>query len=656
MSNTLAYMIQINSNVDKAGKAFVSFSTKVQNEVEKIQKKLNSITLESFINNVNTAAAGIENFNKPGMELSTSMYDLQAMTGVTGEKLKEIEGYARNAGKAFGTGAAGGAESFKLILGQLTPEIAKVPSALDAMGKTVGTTSKLMGDDQVAATELLTTAMNQYQVSLEDPIQASKTMAEMMNVMAAAAGEGSAELPQIKQALENTGMAAKMANVSFEETNAAIQILDKAGKKGSEGGVALRNVLIKLGQGKYIPKAYQEQLKALGVDTNKLADKNSTLSQRLTALKPAMKDSALLSAWLGEGADGATKALIAQIPELDRLTTAVSGTNTAYEQAAIIMESPEQKNKRLQAQIDDFKISLFNASNGWLGYANVIGKTASDFADLMPIIKGAGTVFSTLTNATKLQALWTTIVTGATTAWTGVQTAFNFVMAMNPIILIVAGVVALIAAIAVVVSKTEGWGAAWKHTIQGAKLLFMAYIQTVKANFNLMVNGFMIGINKIQIAWYKFKNAVGLGNKADNDAQIASLNAQVEQRKQSIKDGYKKAANTAIQAGQEFKEAFNSVKWKKKKDEEGISAPGVPGTSLGSGQGNQPPAGEQGKKNNEAVATGGTKHNYITINVNELTGLKADNVSGGKDTAKQAGEGVADELLRVLAMAGSATG
>ena len=35
-------------------------------------------------------------------------------------------------------------------------------------------------------------------------------------------------------------MAAKGAGVSFEETNAAIQVLDKAGKKGAEGGVALR--------------------------------------------------------------------------------------------------------------------------------------------------------------------------------------------------------------------------------------------------------------------------------------------------------------------------------------------------------------------------------------------------------------------------------
>jgi TP901 family phage tail tape measure protein len=657
MSNTLAYMIQINSNVDKANSSFTKFSNNVISSIDKVQKKLNSVSMNSFIQNVSSAADGISAMNEPGMKLSTSMYDLQAITGVAGQKLKDIEGYARQNAKTFGGDASESVESYKLVLSKLSPEIAKVPKALQAMGKEVSVASKLMGGDTAAATNVLTTAMNQFQVSTKDPIKAAAEMARMNNVMAAAAKEGSAELPQIAQGLEQAGMASKMANVSFEETNAGLQILDKAGKKGSEGGVALRNVLVKLGQGKYIPKEYQKQLKLLGVDTSKLADKNTTLSQRLTALKPAMKDSALLSAWLGEGADGATKALMAQIPELERLTGAITGTNTAYEQAAIIMESPLEKNKRLQAQIDDFKISLFNGTNGWLGYANVIGSTARDFSNLMPIMQGAGKIFSVMTSATKLQALWTGIVTGATTAWTGVQTAFNVVMAMNPIVLIVAGIVALIAAIAIVVSKTEGWGGAWKHTINGAKLIFTAYVQLVKAQFNTLVNGFMIGINKIQIAWYKFKNMMGLGNKAENNQQISQLNAQVEARKKSISDGYKKAGNTAAQAAGEFKAAYDSVKWKKeKKTDEGISDPGIPGAAVTPPVGGGNGGNGTGKKSNEAVATGGTKHNYITIKIEELIGLKADNVSGGKDTAKQSGEGVADEILRILAMASSATG
>lgn len=661
-TEALNFVLQVQHNFDKALTSFNTFQNKVGTGIDKIQKSLDSVKLNALIQNINAAAQGIEAINAPGMDLSSNMFELSAMTGVAGDELKEIEGYARQSAKTFGGSASDGVESYKLILGQLTPEIAKVPKALDAMGKTVAYTSKLMGGDQVAATELLTTAMNQYQVSLDDPIKASEEMARMMNVMSAAAGEGSAELPTIKRALEQAGMGAKMANVSFEETNAAIQILDKAGKKGSEGGVALRNVLVKLGQGKYIPKDYQEGLQKLGVDTTKLADKNLSLADRLKILQPAMKDSALLSAWLGEGADGATKALMSQIPELERLTGAVTGTSTAYKQAAVIMESPLEKNKRLQAQIDDFKISLFNGTNGLIGYASVLGKTAGDFANLMPIVGGAGKVLSTLTSATKLQALWTGIVGGATAVWTGIQAAFNVVMAMNPIVLVVLAVIALVAAIIWVASATEGWGQMWQHTVNGAKLLFMAFVQYNIAQFNTLVNGIMIGIAKIQVGWYKFKNLVGMGDKSQNQAMISQLNNEVEQRKKSIVDGYKKAGQLAIQSKDEFTKAFNSVKWKKdKKGAEasgGISAPGVPGTDPNATGGGEASGGgsDKGKKTNEAIATGGTKHNYITINLKDLIGVL--NISGKdfKDSANQMTEQTEDALLRILASASTTAG
>ena len=59
----------------------------------------------------------------------------------------------------------------KLILGQLSPELAKSPVALKAMGEHVATLSKLMGGDATAAAEVLNTAMNQYGVDLSDPIK-----------------------------------------------------------------------------------------------------------------------------------------------------------------------------------------------------------------------------------------------------------------------------------------------------------------------------------------------------------------------------------------------------------------------------------------------------------------------------------------------------
>ena len=245
----------------------------------------------------------LSSLSSSGISLDRQMHDLSAIAGVTGEGLKQIERFARESAKAFGIDASQAVEGYKLLLSQLSPELGKYPEALQAMGNCIATTSKLMGGDGVAAAEVLTTAMNQYGISLDDPMKASEEMARMMNVMAAAGQAGSAELPAIKMALQQCGMAAKAANVSFEETNAAIQVLDKAGKKGSEGGVALRNVLSTLAAGRFLPEKTLEELQQAGIDIAALSDKTQPLKSRLEALKPLLNDDALLSALMEPGDD-----------------------------------------------------------------------------------------------------------------------------------------------------------------------------------------------------------------------------------------------------------------------------------------------------------------------------------------------------------------
>ena len=314
-----------------------------------------------------------ENFNQfaqSGITLNTQMHDLSAVAGVTGDSLKQIEGYARQSAKTFGTDASTAVEGYKLLLSQLTPEIAKSPIALQKMGDCIQVTSKLMGGDGTGAAEVLTTAMNQFGVSMSNPIAASKKMAEMMNVMAAAGQAGSAELPQIKNALEQCGMAAKSANVSFEETNAAIQVLDKAGKKGAEGGVALRNVLGILSQGRFLPADTQKALSAAGINIKELGDNSKSLEERLSLLKPVLNDAALFTKMFGTENANAARALVQGTDQMNYYTKAITGTNSAQQQAGIVMDSYEEKQKRIKQSIDDFKISMFQMSEGlsmWFG-------------------------------------------------------------------------------------------------------------------------------------------------------------------------------------------------------------------------------------------------------------------------------------------------
>ena len=393
-TSSINYLFGIDGNftvkmeeMNRATGEFTAQVQKSQNTFERIIGLAGKIDILS--DGIVKTTQALASFGQSGIALNTSMTDLQAVTGVTGEGLKQIESYARDTAKAFGIDAAGAVESYKLILGQLSPELAKSPVALKAMGEHVATLSKLMGGDATAAAETLNTAMNQYGVDLSDPIKASEEMARMMNVMAAAGQEGSAELPQIKEALEQAGMAAKGAGVSFEEANAAIQVLDKAGKKGSEGGIALRNVIATLSQGRFLPKDVQKELRAAGINVTNLADRGKSLKERLELLRPVMNDAALFAKLFGKENTNAAMALVGGTEEVGRYTEAIQGTQSANDQAAVVMEGFAERQARIRQQIEDFKISVFNATGDVYLWAGALSDTLIPLSQLMPLLSGA---------------------------------------------------------------------------------------------------------------------------------------------------------------------------------------------------------------------------------------------------------------------------
>lgn len=358
---------------------------------------------------VENVTNGLSELGQAGIKLDSQMHDLSAVAGVTGDGLKQIEKFARESAKAFGTDASVAVEGYKLLLSQLSPELGKYPEALRSMGDCIQTTSKLMGGDGVAAAQVLTTAMNQYGVSLEDPTAASEEMARMMNVMAAAGQAGSAELPAISAALQQCGMAAKAANVSFEETNAAIQVLDKAGKKASEGGVALRNVLGQLSKGRFVEKQAAEELQKAGIDVVALGDNSKTLKERLEMLKPMLNDSALLSKFFGVENANAARALIQGTDALEGFTEAVTGTSSATDQAAIVMDSYAERQARINQKIEDFKITLFQATGDLTLWGGTLASMAVPFAQLLPLVSLLGKIILSIIRLNWV-GMWSSVV------------------------------------------------------------------------------------------------------------------------------------------------------------------------------------------------------------------------------------------------------
>lgn len=392
---TFNYSFNINGNATVATEQITEHVAALSNIVKQA-----SGLWDSFAEKVaafNRLSQFVEGFSRtfnetlvPGAALNASLADLSAISGQTGDNLRAIERYARDAAKTFGGSAAQSVESYKLLLSQLSPELAQTPDALKAMGDNITVLGKTMGGDAKAAADVLTTAMTQYGVSLADPMEASRKMTQMMNVMAAAGQAGSAGLPTIKVALEQCGTAAKAAGVSFEETNAAIQVLDKAGKKGAEGGIALRNIMTTLSKGEFLSKEAKEELTAAGVDMNTLADKSVTLGERLLPLKTVLNDAALFAKLFGRENSNAAMALVQGIDEMNRYTDVISGTSTAFDQAGIIMESYNQKKARMQARFDDFRISVFNAMGDFGIWIETVAGSFSLLSQFMSLTSDVG--------------------------------------------------------------------------------------------------------------------------------------------------------------------------------------------------------------------------------------------------------------------------
>ncbi len=275
----------------------------------------------------------------------------------------------------------------------------------------------------------------------------------------------------------------------------------------------------------------------------------------------------------------------------------------------------------------------------------------------------------------KIKTGWDFIASGALMTQVTTWWSLNAAMYANPVGLIIAGVIALIAVLGYLIYKVDGWGKAWEYTVQGATIIWDAFSTQAKSSFEILVNGFMIGINKIQQGWYQFKNAVGLGDSSENNAMLSSLDQQISDRKKTIERAQYDLNNASYKgAGKAFKKGFNSLSWNSDrslgdvitgmKDKLGMggSATGggiaPPKTGLGTGQVETALGGNSGKKDaaktNQATTTGGSKSNYITINLDALIKGLTINSENSDDSSNQLQNKTTDALLRVLAMATTA--
>jgi TP901 family phage tail tape measure protein len=316
------------------------------------------------------AAAGmiVEGFQfviDKGSEFQTGLANLSAITGVSGDDLDKFGDKAQELAAKFGGDASTQIGSFQTILSKFGPALADTPDALNAVTENVNILSKAAGLDAQGAVDALSNALLQFGVDASDPARLAEESGRFINVLAASAKEGAAEIPQVSEAILQAGVAAKGANISFEETNAAIQALAVGGKVGSEAGVGLRNVLGLLikqsGPGEEALRGVGLSVKDLGetLTTQGLAAALGKLQGGINKLGTDAEKAAFKATLFGTENAAAAGILLDQVGTIQTFTKAMTGTSEATTQAQINMATFSEFTSRVQANISNAAIGIF---------------------------------------------------------------------------------------------------------------------------------------------------------------------------------------------------------------------------------------------------------------------------------------------------------
>lgn len=363
---------QLESLQQKQKKTTDSFSKGFKDALPDISKA--SVAMAGMGIAVAALQRGLSNM----LAKESALAGFSAITGVAGAELEKFGEAAVELSNQFGTTAVDNIEAFKGVLSRLGPDFANSSEAVKLMGENINTLALASGLDATESMDALTTAMLQFGVDLSDPLKAAQEATDMMNIMAAGAKLGAAEVPQISEALRIAGATAHNAGMSFEELNAGLQVAAAAGITGAEAGTAFRNVLVRL---QAPTKDAAEAMAKYGIDAKQVAQTISTkegltstmelLRQKFAGIKDPAERAALLNKIYGESAQNLGTALMTNVGQFGELEAALIGTKTAQEQANTMLDTTEGKWNRFAAFIDNTLVKSLEAAKSFLG--NIFG-------------------------------------------------------------------------------------------------------------------------------------------------------------------------------------------------------------------------------------------------------------------------------------------
>ena len=273
-------------------------------------------------------------------KLEESQAGLKALTGLDDdsidwltEQAKTLSTTMTKEGLRVRQSAAEILDAFMLV-GSAKPELLGDKEALKAV------TEEAMRLQAAAKDITLNEAVDSLTLSLNQYGEAADQAGRFANVLAAGSQAGSANIASQAKAIRNAGTAAASANVPIEQTVALIETLAYRGIKDEVAGTGLKKFFLVLQTG-----ADETNPKIVGLD------------KALENLKNKNMDAGAIKKMFGEEGYNTASVILQNTEMVKDFTAAVTGTNVAYEQAAINSDTAQAKleqarNKMKLAAID----------------------------------------------------------------------------------------------------------------------------------------------------------------------------------------------------------------------------------------------------------------------------------------------------------------
>lgn len=333
-----------------------------------LMSRLNAIALSAIIDQVRSVADGLKSLATPAIQFEQSMHDLSAITGSVGDELEELTKAAREVGAESGLGASESARAFSVLAGQIDVPI----ESLKTLQKQTILLAQAGALPLEEAANAVAGTINQFGLEADEA-------SRVVNVLAAASRAGGAEVTDISESFKVAGAAAASAGVSVEETAGALEILAQNNTKGSEAGIALRNMLVSM----------QAQL---GIDISKtgFAGGLDIIRKDLSSMGSQVERTTYLAKVFGRQNIVAAQYLLDNADAVRDMTKAVTGTQSAQEQAAIRTNTWAHKIEVARAKIADLSITITNATGGLLPFGALLTEQLVPLAQIVPLISGIG--------------------------------------------------------------------------------------------------------------------------------------------------------------------------------------------------------------------------------------------------------------------------